>query len=191
MFFKKFFSAVILLLISPVFVSSDYVNAQELDCFSRKEINEKASSILRTVRLEKFGIQVDIPENYRAILLQDGTVQILDPDYVNSKCFYLQTGIGGGMYSQNIRLIKANHSLTPRQQAILASGYNQNDELEPKIIEYNQGSLSGYIVISDFGSIGFIGSIINKKQVLNISIDCDCPVELDELKTLLSRIQPL
>ncbi len=168
MFLKKFFFALTLLTLSLVFLL-EFVNAQEIDCYSGTK--EEPSVTLRKVKLERFGIQVNIPENYES-MREDGSVQILHPDaFVGIQCA-IKYGMGSGLYSETIRLIQPDPSLTLRQQAKLLSESDYS-----KIIEYDNFPLSGYIVVSKSEYwITFIGRVAEKKQILDITIGCDCPV---------------
>ena len=195
MMLRKFVLMVSLLALNIGFVSSKTAQAQYRDCGLIRRTNEPPSSTLRTIRLERFGIQVSIPENFRTMLRQDGTVQILHPDdFARIECL-AQGGRGGhGYYFEMIRLVSQDPSLSLREQAIWSVGYDYENKIPiaTQVIEYNQLSLSGYIVKSQTGSsVNFMGNVIGRTEILKVNASCDCLVEVKDLTTLLSRIQPL
>jgi hypothetical protein len=198
MMLRKFVLMVSLLALNIGFVSSKTAQAQYRDCGLIRRTNEPPSSTLRTIRLEQFGIQVSIPENFRTMLRQDGTVEILHPnDFAMIECLAQGGRGGGGYYSERIRLVSQDPSLSLREQAIWSVGYDydihQNKiPIATQVIEYNQLSLSGYIVTSRIGSfVNFMGNVTGRTEILEIDASCDCLVEVKDLTTLLSRIQPL
>jgi hypothetical protein len=198
MMLRSFILTVSLLALNLGFISSKTAQAQYRDCGLIRRTNEPPSSSLRTIRLEQFGIQVSIPENFRTILRQNNTVEIVHPDdFAMIECV-AQGGRGGhGYYSEMIRLVSQDPSLSLREQAIWSVGYgydiNQNKiPIATQVIEYNQLPLSGYIVTSRTGSsVNFVGNVTGRTEILYIDASCDCLVEVKNLTTLLSRIQPL
>lgn len=180
------------------FLYPEAAYSQARSCILIHQTNEVPSSTFRIVRLEKFGIQVRVPENYRAMLNQDGSVSILHPDdFAMLQCI-AQGGYGGrGYYSESIELVKPDPLLSLREQAVWSVGYNydawQNKiSTAEQIIEYNHPLLSGYIVTSTIGnSVAFMGSIAGKGEILQVNVNCDCYTSVEDIITLLSRIQPL
>ncbi|ACB54588.1 hypothetical protein cce_5242 (plasmid) [Crocosphaera subtropica ATCC 51142] len=148
---------------------------------------ESPSPTYRRLNLEGFGISVDIPENYRVMLKQDRSVEILHPnDYQFLECI-ANGGIAQyhtGRYSESIRLIENN----------------QSEGLKELILDIYHGDLKtyffyknsrnpGYIIVSESGySMTFLGTIPDKSKLLEVSIRCDCEVELQDLTNFLSRI---
>ena len=195
MMLRKFVLMVSLLALNIGFVSSKTAQAQYRDCGLIRRTNEPPSSTLRTIRLERFGIQVSSPENFRTMLRQDGNVQILHPDdFAMIECLAQGGRGGGGYYSETIRLVSQDPSLSLREQAIWSVGYDYENKIPiaTQVIEYNQLSLSGYIVKSQTGSsVNFMGNVIGRTEILKVNASCDCLVEVKDLTTLLSRIQPL
>ena len=91
-------------------------------------------------------------------------------------------------------MVSQDPSLSLREQAIWSVGYDYENKIPiaTQVIEYNQLSLSGYIVKSRIGySINFMGNVTGRTEILEINASCDCLVEVKDLTTLLSRIQPL
>jgi len=66
-------SSLLLLGVAPIPPAS----TQQEIC--RDEFEIEPSDNLRTLELPQFGIDIDIPANYRAIALNDGSVRIYDP----------------------------------------------------------------------------------------------------------------
>lgn len=159
---------------------------------------EPASETSRVIELHNFGITIAIPSNYRTMRLQNGAVEILHPDdFAFIQCVS-QGGAGArGYYSERIQKVDRNPSMSLREQAIWAVGYSENANgdrvpIATEVIEYRQNNLNGYIVTSEIGySVVFLGSISGQSQLLEISAACDCPVEVEAVTDLLSRVQPL
>lgn len=146
----------------------------------------------RTIQLDDWGITVDIPHNYRAMKTQDGSVVILHPDdYQWIQCIVNGGSGGGGYYSESIRLVADEPSLNLREQAIQLFG-DRNNPNANQIIPYKNDAISGYIVtyISDY-SVSFLGTIPGQSQLLEVSANCDCPVEVKDVTEVLNRIRLL
>ena len=127
---------------------------------------EPNSKNFRTIKLEHYGIEVDIPSNYRSIKEQDGSVKILHPNYFALFQCIKNGGRGGqGYESLDINLIDRDSSMSLKKQAVLAVGYKTNirGEKEPtevEIFNYQVGEIAGYIVVSKIGqSYVFTGLI--------------------------------
>lgn len=159
----------------------------QVDCYTTSQ--EQASTVLRTVRLENYGLEVDIPSNYRAMQREDGSVEILHPgDYEMLQCI-AQGGYGfGGYYSESISQMQRDRSMTLKEQALtLSSSWGIE-----QVIDYQDENLSGYILISSSGySVSFLGQIIGREDIVGISVGCDCDVSVDDLKSIISRIRPI
>ena len=172
--------------------------AQAVDFCGTDGDYEPAAETLRTLELPNFGIAVEIPSNYRAMLRQNGEVEILHPDdFAMLQCL-AQGGAGAhGYYSETIQLVTPDPDLSLREQAIWSVGYgfDENDNRIPAyadIVEYNQGDLSGYIVQSLSGyAVTFLGTYPGSRQLLEVSAGCDCSVEIEDVTEVLSRIMLL
>lgn len=156
---------------------------------------EPPSETQRTVKLSNFNIAINIPGNYRTMMRQDGTVEILHPDDFEILQCVARGGAGsGGYYSETIRIVEPDPSMTLQQQAILSVGYEidaagRRIPAYTNIIEYNQNSLSGYIVESISGySTTFLGTYPGSQRLLEITASCDCAVEVQDVTNLLSNI---
>ena len=159
---------------------------------------EPASTTTRTVELRDVGIAVAIPENYRAMRREDGTVLILHPDdFEWLQCLARGGNGGGGFYSENIRQIPRTPAMSLREQATWTAGYNVNQDgirtpIATSVTPYQQNGLNGYVITSELGySVTFLGTIPNSDQLLGVSASCDCEVDVEALTNLLSRIRPL
>ncbi len=156
---------------------------------------EPPSSTYKTIKLEDFGISVDIPDNYRAMKRQNGSVEILHPDdYQWIQCL-VNGGLGGrGYYSETIRLVEDDLRLNLREQAIELLG-DRDDSFNPhynQILTYQNNGISGYIVTSISGyGVSFLGTIPGQSQLLKVSASCDCEVEVKDVTDVLNKIRVL
>ncbi|HBL11782.1 MAG TPA: hypothetical protein DD379_10290 [Cyanobacteria bacterium UBA11162] len=153
---------------------------------------EPPSSAYKTIELENFGISVDIPDNYRAMKRQDGSVEILHPDdYQWIQCIVNGGSGGGGYYSETIRLVEDDMTLNLREQAIELLGDSLNPNAN-QILTYENNGISGYIVtyISDY-SVSFLGIIPGQSKLLEVTASCDCQVEVQDVTEVLNRIRVL
>ena len=137
---------------------------------------EPNSKNFRTIKLNHYGIEVDIPSNYRSIKQQNESVKILHPNYFALFQCIDNGGRGGqGYESLDINLIDRDSSMSLKKQAVLAVGYETNirGEKEPtdvEIFNYQVGEIAGYIVISKIGkSYVFTGLIRGRNKILQIS----------------------
>jgi len=153
-------------------VHGENTQAQTRTC-SRGNYGELASSTYRTVELPEFGIEVDIPENYRTMKLQSGAVKILHPDdYDFIQCMASGgRGRGGGYDAQIIRLVNREEAVQRLQNDI--SGRSA------EVREHRQGDFSGYIT-TDLRSYGvtFTGTAPGISKAFVIAELCDCDVEV-------------
>lgn len=151
-----------------------------------------ASNKYRTLKLEHYGIEVDIPINYRSIKERDGTVKIIHPNYFALFQCIKNGGRGEiGYESLDISLIDRNSSISLKEQAIFAVGYKINDrgEKEPtevEIFNYQAGEIAGYIVISKRGqSSVFTGLIRGSDKILQVSSNAS----YKDISNLLFRLR--
>lgn len=64
--------------------------------------NEEVSEVTRTVKFPQYGIQMEIPENLRAMLRNDGTIEILNNSIYRILQCPLKDRIGKGYMSYQI-----------------------------------------------------------------------------------------
>lgn len=167
---------------SSILLLSSCASYDGIEAYFQKE-NSKAVSAYRTVRLTGFGIEVNIPVNYRAIRPHQGIVQMFDPEM----SYYVET----------IRSFYPERSMSLREQAIWSVGYAIDEQGNrvpnaKEILDYKQGDVSGYIVKYDNGtgySVMFVGKIVGSEKILEIGTVCDCDLEITAITDLLSRIR--
>ena len=182
------------LLLSPAFLPNP-VQAQSRACSSDGNY-EPRSSTFRTVKLPDFGIEVDIPSNYRTMRRENGQVEILHPDdFAMVQCI-AKGGYGGhGYYGESIALVKPDPSMSLRDQVMRSMGYSTDKDGNRKpfvteVLSYDKGDLSGYIATSYIGyAVVFMGTLPGRNQILEVTAYCDCDVSVEELTHLLGNIR--
>lgn len=100
------------LLLSNVMINSHPVTAQQELCRDIGFVGR--SETYRTLKLPQFGINIDIPENYRVMALNDGSIEILDPGIFEIRSCMARGGksfFGGGAGGLTIRLVKNPRNL--------------------------------------------------------------------------------
>lgn len=159
---------------------------------------EPRSTTTRIIELRDFGIAVAIPENYRAMRQQNGSVSILHPDdFEWIQCLARGGDGGGGFYSEQIRQVNRDPAMSLREQATWTAGYSVNRDgtrtpAATSITHYQQNGLDGYIVTSISGyGVTFLGTTPGSNQLLEVSASCDCDVEVEAVTDLLARIRLL
>lgn len=175
---------------NPVVSQNNTHNSQKL-CIANK-IFEPSSKTFRAIKLYHYGIEVDIPSNYRSIKERDGSVKIIHPNYFALFQCIKNGGKGGqGYESLNIRLVGRDPSISLKEQAILAVGYKTNirgekEPVEVVILNYQVGEIAGYIVNSRIGqSYIFTGLIRGNDKILQVSSNGT----YKEFANLLSRLR--
>jgi hypothetical protein len=194
---KKSYAIILLGIYTAIIFPDAQTYAQSKFC-SSDGTYEPPSATFRNVNLHEFGIKVEIPNNYKAMKRSNNSVQILHPDdFEMFQCIAKGGRGGGGYYSQTIKTVNRDSSKTLRDQAKWSAGYSidQQGNRTPtanQILEYRKYPLSGYIVTSELGyGVIFLGKVQGKKEILEVSVGCDCPVKINDLTSLLSRIKPL
>ncbi len=185
---------------SLLLVPSSLVNpvqAQAQVCSSDGNYQSRATTT-RTVSLPNFGIEVDIPSNYRTMQRENGQVEILHPDdFAMLQCI-ANGGYGGhGYYGESIELVQADSSMTLKEQAMWSMGHSTDAQgnrkpITSKILNYDKGDLSGYIATSNIGyAVVFMGALPGHNQILQVTAFCDCDVSVEDLTSLLANIRLL
>jgi hypothetical protein len=151
-------------------------------------IYEPASDTTRTVKIPEFGIEVDIPENYRTLKRQSGAIEILHPDdYQFITCIVSGgEGLGHGYYSDYIAVVEFG-AAADRIRQMVANGAD--------VTPYNQGVFSGRIIATParrgIANASFLGTIGESDRLFNIYPSCDCDTNTADLTRLMARIRPL
>jgi hypothetical protein len=149
---------------------------------------EPAATTTRTVKLPEFGLQVDIPENYRTIKRDRNNVEILHPDdYAFITCIASGgEGLGHGYYSEYITLTEPQAAEDKIREAV-----SRNLEVTP----YRQGIFSGHLIVTAANQglmrFAFLGKVGNNDRLFSISPSCDCDSDMESLTQLMARIKPL
>lgn len=159
---------------------------------------EPAADTYRTIDLHAFSISVSIPENYRLMARQDGSVEILHPDdYEWLQCL-ANGGVGAhGYYSESIRQVAPDPAMSLREQTAWAMGYSINadgshSQIATQVFPYQANGINGYVATSMSGySVTFLGTVPGADQLLEVSAGCDCDVDIEAVTDLLLHIRPL
>ncbi len=162
-------------------------------------VDEPPSQTTRVARLDRLGVEVTIPSNYRTMLRQDGSVEILDPaTFTLFECMSRGgIGQGGGYYSQSIALEPRDQSMSFREQAIWSVGSSIDSSghhlpIVRSIQSYKWHGYSGYIVLSQSGySATLMVQMPSDEQVLTMAVGCDCEVELEDVISLSESVKPI
>ena len=147
------------------------------------------SSTNRTVSLPQFGIAIDIPDNYRTMLRNDGSVAILDPTvYELLKCIANGGSAPGMGFSSELIELIPNPSELPILE--LASQYQSGDSVS---LHHLQG-LEGYILANGFSASYWV-EIPGINGVVVFSDYCDCGADINEniefMQELLGKVSLL
>jgi len=173
-----------LLLLSSILDSHPAIAQEEL-C---RDIGEVApSETLRTLEIPRFGINIDIPENYRTLALNNGSVQILDPgsfELVSCLARGGETPFARGMSSFTIHLDN-----NPRNLSLLRLA-QQDGLYDGNSYRYN---LSGTeVVIAESGGGYSVGAWFTPPRidgVVVMEVSCDCEVDRNDIVFELDRIR--
>lgn len=149
------------------------------------------SSNQRSVELSQFGILVEIPENYRTLLRNNGEVWILNPvDYDMIICT-LRGGAGGrGLYAPTIRSMPNPNNLS--LDALAVNSWGATSLSQP----YALSGLTGLLVQSGDNHQGlayaaFFVKVPGIQDVVEISATCDCDVTADNITRFLDSVSLL
>ena len=164
--------------------------AQSQEVCDRVGDYEPPADTMRTIELPDLGVSVSIPANYRAMKLQDGSVQILHPKDFE----WIECGVGGGVssggsgyYFDGLQAISSDPTMSLREQAIQIMG-GRNLEIMP----YEQNGLEGYIVRSTYGyNVFFLGTVPGSEHLIQVSAGCDCEVDVEDVTEILVHVSPL
>ena len=129
-----------------------------------------AAETTRKLKLEKFGIELTIPSNYRAMLLNNGDVQIVDPGtYKMIHCRAKGAKVlGRGYYSTVIRKVEKPDNLTLYQ---LIQNKKDPQDISVRTVDGKKGYLVEYQM--DWGAEFWM----DRKDIpgaVVIATRCDC-----------------
>ncbi|UBF29759.1 hypothetical protein K9N68_36630 (plasmid) [Kovacikia minuta CCNUW1] len=143
-----------------------------------------AAETTRELKLPQFGVTLTIPSNFRAILRNNGAVEIVNPGTYQVLTCVAQGGqaLGRGYASIIVRSIN-NFKKLKLQQFV-----EQNTRLQRQISPYALGDQPGYLVQSRSDSIAqFWFKPVDRSDVVVISAGCDCRGMRDRLVSILDR----
>jgi hypothetical protein len=151
---------------------------------------EPAATTTRTVEIPEFGIEVDIPENYRTMKRQSGAIEILHPnDYQFISCIMAGgEGLGHGYYSEYIEVLDADE-MAEKIQQLTENNWDRR--------EFRQGDFSGYMFTATYprnpvrNGAMFLGKLAGNDRLFSISPSCDCDTEESQVTRLLANIRLL
>lgn len=143
----------------------------------------------RTVKLKQFGLKVDIPDNFRTLLRNNGEVWILNPvDYDLITCSARGGRGGRGLYYQFVKRIPNPKNLSLK--AFVLNKYKANASIRP----YKFSHLNGLLVESPgqaFGSSSFFLKTPTIENIIEISAGCDCDIKAKDVIIFLKTISLL
>jgi len=152
----------------------------------------EAADTTRDLELEQFGLELTIPSNYRAILLNNGNVQIVDPGTYELLTCIARGGeaLGRGYGRTLVRTVENPDNLGLRQ--LVEQNIRENQEISPYTFEGQDGYLVTPAPVDE--SVGIPDSfaefwldVDNVPGAVVISRICDCPGQRDRLVSLLDR----
>lgn len=151
-----------------------------------RDIGEVApSQTLRTLELPQFGINIDIPENYRALAQNDGSVQILDPG--NFELVSCVARGGEAPFERGMSRLTIRPVNNPRNLPLLT--LSQQEEIyDGSYYRYNLDGTQAIITESSAGySVGawFVSPTID--EVILVEISCDCELSRDDIVMELDK----
>ncbi len=143
-----------------------------------------AAETTRALELPQFGVTLTIPSNFRAILRNNGAVEIVNPGTYQVLTCVAKGGqaLGRGYASIIVRSIKNPKQLNLQQFVA------QNTRLQGRISSYSLGDQQGYLVQSrSDSSAQFWINPADVPDVVVISAGCDCRGMRDRLVSILDR----
>ena len=156
-------------------------------CNNIEAFAEEPSKTTKTIKLEKFGIKIKIPSNYRTMLLNDGSVNIVDPYTFHA----LRCKAQHGVYTFNIDLLDNPKNLSLEQLARfkysmyndgLFNIYNYSENgIIGKVVEFKNGGSSAYALFN----------VPGVDKVVEMSAGCDCTVDRRDVIKYLKVTQPI
>ncbi|MBE9111846.1 hypothetical protein IQ273_20780 [Nodosilinea sp. LEGE 07298] len=156
----------------------------------------EAADTTRDLELEQFGVELAIPSNFRAMLLNNGTVKIVDPGTYELLVCVARGGkaLGRGYAQTRVRTVENPDSLDLRQ--LVEQTIRENQEISPYTFDGQQGYLATRessdqpVGIPDSYAALWIDTDDAPGAVV-ISTSCDCSGQRDRLLSLLERSKRL
>ena len=156
----------------------------------------EAADTTRDLELEQFGVELAIPSNFRAILLNNGTVKIVDPGTFELLACIARGGeaLGRGYAQTRVRAVENPDNLELRQ--LVEQNIRENQAISP----YQLDGQPGYLVAqaSNGQPVGIPDSYAafwletdEAPGAVVISRSCDCSGQRDRLIALLERSSAL
>lgn len=163
--------------------------AQREDCMKYDRTVEPSIQT-KAIELKKFGIKIQIPQNFRTILTSKGEVWILNPvDYELLTCS-TSGGIGGrGMYYSFIRSIQNTENLSLR--TVVLKQYGSNSSTESLQLSNLSGLLAEETPGRGVSSSSFFVKVPGIKNIVEIGAGCDCDVKPENIKAFLKTVSLL
>ncbi|HEY9880054.1 MAG TPA: hypothetical protein V6D29_16485 [Leptolyngbyaceae cyanobacterium] len=147
-----------------------------------------ATETTRILELPQFGLSLAIPENFRAILRNNGAVEIVNPGTYQVLHCVAEGGraLGRGYSSVIVRSQPKADNINLRQ--FVENTTRLNGDITP----YSWQGQQGYLVraLAD-QSAQFWFASNSQSEVVVISSGCDCRGMLDQLLAVLERTSPL
>ena len=165
------------------------VQAQSERIRDISEGSEDPANTTRVAEIPEFGISVTIPENYRTMKFEDGSVQVMPPNvYRWFQCLASGGVAYHGYYFEEIQQVAPASSMSLRAQISEIAGNSSSADM----MVYQQNGLDGYVAAypDGWGAV-FLGKVPGSDQLLQVSTGCDCEVGVESVLELLSRFGPL
>jgi hypothetical protein len=138
----------------------------------------------RTLELPQFGIDIDIPKNYRAMSLKNGSVGILDPDQFEIlSC----TARGGKVLGAHGWYLFSIRKIENFKKAGLLDVVKQSEQSQ--YTNYNKYNLDGTMaIITSTGSSASAWFIPpNTQKIVIMTVSCDCRIGPEDIIKELNK----
>ena len=151
------------------------VEAQQEVCQDPGPI--RASEASREIELSQFGVKVKIPENFRAMARNDGSVWILDPGTYNIiSCFARGgRGPGRGLFAYTFRVESDPQQLRGDD----AGTYTLPDGSIATLLFEDMGNISDALAWFRVPEV---------EGVVVVSATCDCSITVEDIKSQLEGV---
>lgn len=151
-----------------------------------------AAETTRELELEQFGLELAIPSNFRAILMNNGNVKIVDPGTYELLACTARGGnaLGRGYAQTLVRTVENPNNVDLRQ--LVEQNIRENQEISPYTFDGQQGYLVTQAQNQAVRGIpdsfaAFWLAVDDVPGAVVISTTCDCSGQRDRLLSLLER----